>query len=152
LIVVYFILRRTMFGRGFFAIGGDESAARRAGFKVDSIRIWTYGIVGVLASLAGFTRVCMMGQCQPANLFGMEMLIIAAVVLGGASLVGGSGTVHGTMLGISLLTIMQISLLLLGIPLFWQKFVSGVIIVIGMGLSGLKAYNFNRKSYKEKRG
>src|ERR1035437_4510180 len=74
LAVIFFVMRFTMFGRGIYAIGGDESAAARAGFKVRWIRFWLYVIVGIIASLAGLVRTSMMGQMHPTNLLGMELM------------------------------------------------------------------------------
>lgn len=138
LIIAFLILRFTMLGRGIYAIGGDEDSAIRAGFNVKYIKFFIYCFVGVIAGIAGITRVCMMQMCVPTNLFGMEMIVIAAVVLGGTSITGGFGSLTGAMLGILLLTIVQNSLLLLGIPTFWQQFFTGLLIIVGTGISALQ--------------
>lgn len=138
LIIAFLILRFTMLGRGIYAIGGDEDSAIRAGFNVKYIKFFIYCFVGVIAGIAGIARVCMMQMCVPTNLFGMEMIVIAAVVLGGTSITGGFGSLTGAMLGILLLTIVQNSLLLLGIPTFWQQFFTGLLIIVGTGISALQ--------------
>jgi len=135
LAVVFFVMRFTMFGRGIYAIGGDESAAARAGFKVRWIRFWLYVIVGIIASLAGLVRTSMMGQMHPTNLLGMELMVIAAVVLGGTAITGGTGSLTGVMLGTLLIVIVDNSMILVGIPTFWQQFSLGLLIIVGTGIS-----------------
>ena len=103
--VAWFILNRTMFGRGIYAIGGNEVSAHRAGFSVRKTKFWMYVFVGMIASLAGLMRTCMMTQMHPTNMLGMEMNIIAGVVLGGPAISGGAGTLTGCMLGTLLIVI-----------------------------------------------
>jgi len=139
LILVFFILRYTMLGRGIFAIGGDEVSAQRAGFNVFGIKMFIYGLVGAMAGIGGIARASMMQNCHPTNLNGMEMTVIAAVVLGGARVTGGIGTLLGAMLGVALVTVMSNSLILIGIPTYWQKVFTGAIIIIGTGVSAYQA-------------
>lgn len=136
--IVYFVMRYTMFGRGVYAIGGDESSAIRAGFKVRRIKFWLYVIVGVIAALGGLVRTTMMGQMHPTNLLGMEMMVIAAVVLGGTAITGGTGSLTGVMLGTLLIVIVQNSMILIGIPTFWQRFALGLLIIVGTGISAVQ--------------
>ncbi|MEL0626011.1 ABC transporter permease [Salinibacterium amurskyense] len=136
--VAFVVMRYTTFGRGLYAIGGDESAAARAGFKVRKIKFWLFVIVGIIASLAGLVRTSMMDQMHPTNLLGMELMVIAAVVLGGASITGGTGTLTGTMLGTLLIVIVQNSMILVGIPTFWQGFALGTLILVGTGISAVQ--------------
>jgi len=138
LVVAWLILRYTMYGRGLYAIGGNEVSAHRAGFSVRWIKFLLYVVVGMVASLAGLIRVCMMGQCHPTNMLGMEMMIIAGVVLGGTAITGGAGSLTGCMLGTILIVIVQNSMILLGIPTFWQGFAVGLLIIIGTGVSALQ--------------
>jgi simple sugar transport system permease protein len=135
---VFFLMRYTMFGRGVMAIGGDEASAARAGFQVKWIKFWLYVLVGVIAALAGLVRTCMMGQMHPTNLLGMEIMVIAAVVLGGTAITGGTGSLTGVMLGTLLITIVQNSMILVGIPTFWQGFSLGVLIIVGTGISAVQ--------------
>lgn len=135
LALTWFLLRHTIYGRGLFAIGGNEVSAHRAGFPVRKIKFLLYVAVGMLSSLAGLIRVCMMTQCHPTNMLGMEMMVIAGVVLGGTAITGGAGSLTGCMLGTALIVIVQNSMILLGIPTFWQDFSLGVLIIIGTGVS-----------------
>lgn len=138
LLLAFIVLRYTMYGRGLYAVGGNEVSAHRAGFNVKWIKLMLYVAVGMIASLAGLVRVCMMGQCHPTNMLGMEMMIIAGVVLGGTAITGGAGTLTGCMLGTILIVIVQNSMILLGIPTFWQGFAVGLLIIIGTGVSALQ--------------
>lgn len=143
LLIVFFILKYTMFGRGLYAIGGNETSARRAGFNVWLIKFLLYVGVGVVASLAGLIRVCMMTQCHPTNMLGMEMMIIAGVVLGGTAITGGMGSLTGCMLGTILIVMVQNSLILMGIPTFWQGLSLGVLILVGTGVSAYQVVRAN---------
>lgn len=136
--VVFVVMRYTMFGRGIYAIGGDEASAARAGFNVRRIKFGLYVIVGIIASLGGFVRTSMMSQMHPTNLLGIEMMVIAAVVLGGVSITGGRGSLVGVMLGTALIVIVENSMILVGVPTFWQRFALGALILIGTGVSAVQ--------------
>lgn len=144
LILAYFVLNRTMYGRGLFAIGGNATSAERAGFNVKRIKFFLYVAVGAVSSLAGLIRVCMMTQCHPTNMLGMEMMIIAGVVLGGVAITGGAGTLTGCMLGTILIVIVQNSLILIGIPTFWQGLFLGMLIILGTGISAMQVHYANK--------
>lgn len=144
-VIVFLMMRYTMFGRGIYAIGGDAAAAERAGFRVRSIKFWLYVIVGVIAALGGLVRTSMMGQMHPTNLLGIEMMVIAAVVLGGTAITGGIGSLTGVMLGTLLIVIVQNSMILVGIPTFWQRFSLGVLIIVGTGISAVQITRARRR-------
>ena len=139
MVIVWFILRYTMLGRGIYAIGGDRVSAERAGFNVTWITIFVYTFIGSAAGLAGIVHSLQSRNCIPTDLYGGEMMVIAAVVLGGTKISGGKGTVFGTLLGLMLITISENSLILVGIPSHWQRFATGVIIVVGTALSAYQA-------------
>ncbi len=148
IIITYFILKYTMIGRGIYAIGGDISSATRAGFSVKYIQLFIYSYVGLIAGVAGMLRACMMQNVHPTNLLGLELLVIAAVVLGGTKITGGAGTITGAILGIALLTIMSNSLLLLGIPTYWQRFFTGLLIIVGTGISAIQVRRSSKSIIK----
>lgn len=135
----WFLLRYTMLGRGIYAIGGDRVAAERAGFNIIQIQFFIYGFVGFLSGIAGVTHASLIRIGNPFDLIGTELTVIAAVVLGGASITGGRGTVLGTVLGVFLVVIMNNSLILLGISSYWQKVVIGLIIIISTGITAYQA-------------
>lgn len=145
LVIAFLIMRYTMFGRGIFAIGGDESSAVRAGFKVRRIKFWLYVMVGVIAAIGGFVRTTSMGQMHPTNLLGSEMMVIAAVVLGGAAITGGTGSLTGVMLGTLLIVIVQNSMILIGVPTFWQRAALGFLIIVGTGISAVQLTRRRRR-------
>ncbi len=139
LLVVGFIMKYTMLGRGIYAVGGDPVAAERVGFNVSAIRIFVFTFMGLIGGVTGLTQVTLSGMCQINFFDGYEMTIIAAVVLGGASIAGGSGTVFGTFLGVLLMKLISNNLILLGIPTNWSKLMTGVLIIAGVSASAYKA-------------
>jgi simple sugar transport system permease protein len=128
-------LRYTMAGRSVYALGGNESAAARAGIPLGRLRFGIYGLVGFLSGLAGIVHASLMRNAKPFDLVGSELVVIAAVVLGGASITGGRGSVTGTVLGVFLLVTIQGSLLLMGIPSYWQKVLVGAVILGSTAIS-----------------
>lgn len=139
IIVGWLLLRHTMLGRGIYAIGGDPVSAVRAGFNMKAIQFFIYGFVGFISGITGMLHTVMMRNSNPVDLTGMEMLVIAAVVLGGTRITGGFGTITGTLFGVFLVTIINNSLILMGIPSFWQRFVIGMMIVIGTGITAYQS-------------
>ena len=138
-ILVWLLLDYTMLGRGVYALGGAREAAERAGFNVNRIQYFIYGFVGLLSGIAGMTYGSLNRQANPQDIVGLELMVIAAVVLGGAQLTGGRGTVIGTILGVMLVVIANNSLILIGVPSVWQRVVIGIIILIGTGLPAIQA-------------
>lgn len=139
ILVVYFLLNYTMLGRGIYGLGGSREAAERAGFNVVRIQYFIYAFVGMVSGIAGMTFGSLARQANPQDLVGTELSVIAAVVLGGAILTGGKGTVIGTILGVVLVTIANNSLILIGMPTVWQRVVIGAIILVGTGLPAIQA-------------
>jgi simple sugar transport system permease protein len=138
-VFVWWLLKYTMLGRSIYALGGARDAAERAGFNVPRIQYFIYAFVGLLSGIAGMTFGSLARQANPQDLVGMELNVIAAVVLGGAQLTGGRGTVIGTVLGVILVVIANNSLILIGVPTVWQRVVIGAIILIGTGLPAIRA-------------
>jgi ribose transport system permease protein len=125
-----FVLRWTRFGRHVFAIGGNEHAATLTGIPVRGIKVAVYIISAVAASIAGIVQTGWLGSVTTNIGAGMELQVIAAAVIGGASLIGGAGTAVGALVGSALLEIIRNSLGLLGINAFWQgTFIGGAIII-----------------------
>lgn len=135
----WFILNRTMLGRGIYAIGGDVRAAERAGFDVFRTIVFIYAFSGCMAGLIGVLRSTMLLAVHPNNLEGLELTVIAACVLGGVRMEGGKGTVLGALLGMALLTVVDNSLILLEISTTWQKVFIGAVIIIGTAISAVQA-------------
>lgn len=138
-LITSFILNRTMFGRALYAIGGNEVSAERAGYNVKRTKFILYTVVGAVSGFIGMVRVCMARQSIPKALVGKEMDIIPAVILGGASIFGGEGSVFGTITAITIITVVSNSMLLVGIDTYWQDFFNGLVILIGVTISALQA-------------
>lgn len=145
MVITAFILHRTMLGRMIYAIGGDRVSAEKVGFPVNKVTIFVYAYIGFAAGLAGLSHTIQTRACYPTDLMGGEMLIIAAIVLGGTTISGGRGTVTGTFLGLFLITMIQSSLILIGIPSVWQTMVVGAMIVIGTGVSSYQVLRDKRR-------
>ncbi|MBR0367727.1 MAG: ABC transporter permease [Clostridia bacterium] len=137
--IVSFILNKTMFGRALYAIGGNEVSAERAGYNVRKVKFLLYSSVGALSGFVGMIRVCMESQSIPKAMVGREMTIIPAVILGGASIFGGEGTVFGTVVAVAIISLVSNSMLLLGIDTYWQQFFNGLVILVGVTVSALQA-------------
>ena len=142
--LTWFILRKTMLGRAIYAYGGNPEAAERAGFNILKVRFFVFGYVGALAGLAGIIHVSLARVANPVDLVGQELTVIAAVVLGGASIAGGRGTIVGTLLGIALIVIVSNSLVALGISSSWQRVAVGLLILLGTGVPAYQARRSRR--------
>lgn len=137
--LTWVILQRTMLGRSIYAIGGSPESARRVGVNVTAVQLFVYVYVGALAGLAGVIHGAMGRMADPFSLVGLELSVIAAVVLGGARLVGGYGTILGTLLGVALIVIVQNSLIVVGVPTTWQSVTIGALILLGTGVPAYRA-------------
>jgi len=131
-VAIAFLMRRTMFGRTIFAIGGNEESARRMGMNVRWAKAQLYILVGTLSGIAGVLFISLQRKADPYDLAGTELEIIAAVVLGGASIMGGYGTVTGTILGVLLINLIKDNLILLGVQGSWQRAAIGLMLLIGV--------------------
>ncbi|OSQ35981.1 ABC transporter permease [Thalassospira mesophila] len=134
-IALHLVLRHTMIGRGVYALGGDPEAASRVGFNIRKITFFIYCVAGALAGFAGLLHSGMIWLANPRDFVGLELDVIAAVVLGGASIFGGRGSVLGTMLGVFMLVMVKNSLIIMKIDTTWQRVVVGVIIVIATAIT-----------------
>ena len=110
-----------------------------------AIRVFVFTACGMIGGITGLTQVTLSGMCQINFFDGYEMTIIAAVVLGGANIAGGSGSVFGTFLGVVLMKIISNNLILLGIPTEWSKLMTGILIILGVCVSAYKAVSAERK-------
>jgi simple sugar transport system permease protein len=144
-LAVWFLLKYTMLGRSFYAIGGDLEAAERSGFDLLRTQLFIYGFVGLISGIGGMIVGSLFRQANPFSIVGIELDIIAAAVLGGASIAGGRGSVIGTLLGVIMITMINNSLVLLGIPSEWQKVVVGFFILLGTGIPIMQSMATQRR-------
>lgn len=134
-LVTWIILKYTMIGRGIYAIGGNREAARRTGYSIKKIQFFVYCYAGLIAGIMGVLHLSLIRYSNPTYLVGTELSIIAAVVLGGTKISGGSGTLTGTLIGVALITILEKNLILIGLSSYWQKLFIGLIIVLGVSIT-----------------
>lgn len=131
-ILTWFILKHTLIGRSVLAIGGKSQSAVRVGINYDKVKLFVFAYMGFLAGIAAIAQTAYTKAVDPNGLLGLEMMVIASVVLGGTNIQGGRGSIQGTLLGVLLLAIMQNGMILAHIDTFWQKVVTGAIIVIAV--------------------
>jgi ribose transport system permease protein len=140
------LLRKSRFFRQNYYIGGNEKAAHLSGIPVDKIKILNYVLVGLLAGLAGIVMTARLGSASVTAGSGLELRVITAVIIGGASLQGGEGTVIGAFLGSLLMALITNALTLLGVDVYWQTFVIGATLLIAVLIDRMG------KLRKEKKG
>lgn len=131
-------LRSTSWGRSMYAVGDDDEAAKRLGVAVTRVRVTAFVLAGTLAGLAGIMSGALNRAADPYTIVGMEMDALAAVILGGAAVTGGRGTVLGTVLGVALITMVGSSLVLVGIPTAWRQLFVGLFLLLGVALPALR--------------
>ncbi len=129
-LLVHLLLRHTMIGRSVYALGGDAEAAKRVGFNVRRTTFFVYCLAGALAGFAGILHSSMIWLANPRDFVGLELDVIAAVVLGGASIFGGKGSVPGTLLGVFMLVMVNNSLIIMRVDTTWQRVVVGAIVIL----------------------
>ena len=150
ILLTWFILKYTMLGRGIYALGNDEESTVRAGFNVTRIKFFIYCYVGLLSGMMGVVYVSEVRWVNPVDLVGQELTVIAAVVIGGAKLSGGAGTILGTILGVAIVRVLHSTLVLLGLSSSWNDLFVGLIILISVGITSYqhKLENKKRLSFK----
>ncbi|WP_329350813.1 substrate-binding domain-containing protein [Streptomyces sp. NBC_01261] len=137
-LIAAFILGRTYIGRSMYAIGGNEEAARLSGLRVSRQKLAIYALSGVFAAAAGIVLASRLSSAQPQAADGYELDAIAAVVIGGASLAGGTGKASGTLIGALILAVLRNGLNLLSVSAFWQQVVIGVVIALAVLLDTVR--------------
>ncbi|KAB7788114.1 ABC transporter permease [Bifidobacterium cebidarum] len=135
---VSLLLHRTSFGRSIYALGGNEMVVERSGINIRLRYLCLYSLAGAISAIAGAANATIYRNANPVGLQGQEMGIIAAVVLGGALITGGKGSVTGTLLGVLLIAIIQNSLVLVGIPSTWQNVVIGIVLAAGIAIPAVR--------------
>jgi ribose transport system permease protein len=134
LILMTLILHRTVFGRNVVAVGSNEKTARLCGINVNAVKIGVYSICGVFAGIAGLMQVSRVGIGDPTIAGGDELKMIAAVVIGGGSLLGGEGNLIGAAIGTLIMTTINMGSTQLGISNWIQEIITGLIIVVAVAL------------------
>jgi simple sugar transport system permease protein len=148
LLVTVFLLSRLSIGRQIYGLGGNPEAAKRMGCNLLGLQCFVYGYSGFTAGIAGLVQAHRVEEVVPNALIGRELDVLAAVVLGGASLLGGIGTVSGTILGIVLLAVLQNGLTLLGVSSYSFGFVTGLIILISVSATAYAAKRQQKRNVR----
>jgi simple sugar transport system permease protein len=138
-ILTFVLMAGLLAGRQLYATGGNPEAARRLGVNIAGVQLLAYGYLGFMAGLAGLVQANRVGESVPNALVGHELNVLAAAVLGGASLSGGIGTVQGVVLGIILLAMLQNGLNLLGVSSYFFQIVIGLAILLSTSITGLSS-------------
>ncbi|OQX93173.1 MAG: hypothetical protein B6I17_03940 [Tenericutes bacterium 4572_104] len=130
--ISWYTLHQTRFGRYTYALGGNEEAARMSGLATKKLKTMVYGISGFLASLSGIIMTSRLSSAQPTAGTGYELDAIAAVVLGGTSLTGGSGRILGTIVGALIIGILNNALNIMNVSSYFQMIAKGAVILIAV--------------------
>jgi ribose transport system permease protein len=138
-IVMTLVLRNTIFGRRVFALGSNEAAARAVGIRVDRLKIWIYSFAGLFFGLAGVAQMSRLRQGDPTVAVGVELDVIAAVVIGGGSLNGGEGSIGGAMIGALIMAFLRNGCQQMGWPNYVQEIIIGAVIVVAVAADRYRA-------------
>jgi ribose transport system permease protein len=136
-IILHILLQRTKFGYRVQSIGSNLDAARLAGIPIALTRMWSLILLGALCGLAGVLSIGFFGAADATVGTGFELLVVSAVIIGGTPLTGGSGTVIGAMLGVLIIVVINSGIVQLGVSSQWSSFVTGVVILVAIGLDRL---------------
>ncbi|MEN6500440.1 MAG: ABC transporter permease [Rectinema sp.] len=137
-VIAHFVLSKTTFGRRTYAIGGNEQATFLSGINVKKIKVFLYMISGFMAAVVGIILVARFNSAQADTGTGWELDAIAAAVIGGTSLSGGSGSILGVIIGAAIMGVIRNGLVLMRVSAYWQTAVIGVIIVLAAVLDRIK--------------
>jgi ribose/xylose/arabinose/galactoside ABC-type transport system permease subunit len=137
-LIATFVLHKTTYGRMICAVGGNIEAARLAGIPTKKISMSVYIMISTLAALAGILIASRLGSAQPNVGVGYEMQTIAAVVIGGTSLVGGAGTIIGTFLGALFMATISNGMTLIKVSPFWQQMVMGIVLLLACSIDQIR--------------
>lgn len=138
IVITAVLLRRTVLGRYIYAIGSSENTARLCGISVENQKVFIYVLCGVFTGLAGVMQYSFLGSGNPTIAVGLELNIIAAVVIGGGSLSGGAGSAMGTFIGALIMSILGSTCTMLGAETYVQEITIGSIVIIAVGIDRLK--------------
>ena len=130
---------KTLPGRNIYAVGNNEKAAKLSGIRVDRVKIMVFMIMGALCAISGMILSGTLNSAEPSAGSGYELDVIAAVVIGGASLAGGEGSIIGVILGAAIMGVVRNGFVLLGISAYWQVVTIGIVIIAAVALDSLKS-------------
>ncbi|MCO6452797.1 MAG: ABC transporter permease [Caldilineales bacterium] len=132
------VMRNTNYGRAMYSIGGNAIASHLAGLRVRRYQMWAYILSALSAGVAGILLTSQLGAGAPQAATGLEITVIAAVILGGTSLAGGKGTIIGTLIGVLILGTLTNGMILLGVSAYYQQIAQGFVLLLAVGLDQLR--------------
>jgi len=144
-ILGYLFLSRTIWGRYIYASGGNEKATWLSGVNVNKIKILVYTITGFLSGLAGVMLAARLSQGSPTTGTGYELSVIGAVVIGGTDLMGGKGSVLGSLIGAFIMGVLANGLVLLEVSAFWQQVILGLVIIVAVAGGSMRRKLFSKE-------
>lgn len=147
-IIAYILLRRTVFGRHIYALGGNMEASRLMGIHVNAIQLAAYVLCGTITGIAAIVLTSRLGSGMPTSGDGYELDAIAAAVIGGAAMAGGSGTIAGTILGALLLGVLSNGLSLLDVDSYVMQVISGAVVIIAVLIDEMRRIASGRAQIK----
>jgi ribose transport system permease protein len=149
LLVIYlifgFVGKYTVFGRSIYMIGGNAQASFLSGIKVQKTKFFIYAINGAMAGVAGIMLTAQTGAGLPMAATETNMQALSAVILGGAGLTGGKGTILGTFIGVFVLSTLNNGMVMLNIQTFWQQVIVGTVLLLAVAIDAIKGGSLKRK-------
>lgn len=146
IIASYIVMRYTNYGRGLYATGGNPTASHLAGLPVKRYQLVAFIMSGLSAGVAGVFLTSQLGAGAPQAALGLEISVIAAVILGGTSLAGGKGTILGTLIGVLILGTLNNGMVLLSVSAYYQQIAQGVVLLLAVGLDQFRIGSIGRKT------
>ncbi len=137
-IIAALVLKYTVYGRSLLAVGGNQETARTCGIDVRWVRNIAFVISSIMAALAGMLSAARLGAVQPTSGVGWEMTVVAATVIGGVSMYGGSSSILGAAIGVAIMETLTVSMTMIRINAYWQNIVVGIIIVVAVAIDTLR--------------
>ena len=137
-VLIHCLLKYTTLGRGIYAMGGNREVAIRSGFNIKGTLLVVFGILGVLSAFAGVTHSFLSRHFEPTLFMTQNLDVIAAVILGGASVTGGKGSVLGTFMGVILIQLINRAMVLTGITVEWQQLMIGLVLAFFISIPAIR--------------
>ena len=148
-VLIIVLTQHTAYGRYIYAIGDSKEAAKIIGVRVKTIRTMTFAITGILGALAGMLMVSRLGSSQPSIGEVWLLTSIAAPVIGGVALTGGIGNPIGAIVGVSIISVIQNVIVLLGVSSYWQTIVSGTVVVVAVSIDAISRIVLSKSRRKK---